>query len=166
MAETKQKQEQAKVTKAPVKAAASAGKIIVVRVRGRVRLLTTIKNTLDMLRLYKTNFCVILDNTPVNMGMIQKAKDYITWGEADSATVEELFSKRGTEYTGPLTDTKGKITYTGRYVEHKGKKYNKYFKLNPPHGGYGRKGIKTHFHMGGALGDRAEKISDLVKRML
>ncbi len=159
MAETKKKQEQAKP-------AVQTGKIIVVRVRGRVRLLTTIKNTLDMLRLYKTNFCVILDSNSVNMGMIQKAKDYITWGIADPAVVEELFSKRGTEYTGPLTDTKEKITYTGRYVEHKGKKYNKYFKLNPPRGGYGRKGIKTPFHMGGALGDRADKISDLVKKMI
>lgn len=146
--------------------APTAGKIIVIRVRGRVRLLTTIKNTLDMLRLYKTNFCVILDNTSVNRGMIQKAKDYITWGEADPAVVEELFSKRGTEYTGPLTDTKEKIKYIGRYVEHKGKKYNKYFKLNPPRGGYGRKGVKTPFHMGGALGDRAKKMSDLVKKMI
>ena len=165
MAETKQKQEQANNNKSSAKAALS-GKIIVIRVRGRVRLLTTIKNTLDMLRLYKTNFCVILDNNAVNMGMIQKAKDYITWGKADPAIVEELFTKRGTEYTGPLTDTKEKIQYTGRYVEHKGKKYNKYFKLNPPRGGYGRKGIKTPFHMGGALGDRADKISDLIKKML
>ena len=161
MAEPKQKQEKAE--KIP---ATGAKKLFVIRVRGRIRLLTTIKNTLDMLRLYKTNFCVILENTPVNMGMIQKAKDYITWGEVDPAVVEELFIKRGTVYTGPLTDTKGKITYTGRYVEHKGKKYNKYFKLNPPRGGYGRKGIKTPFHMGGALGDRATKINDLVRKMM
>lgn len=161
-----EKQKQEKNEKSTAKGVAPSEKIIVIRVRGRIRLLTTIKNTLDMLRLYKTNFCVILDKTPANMGMIQKAKDYITWGEADPVTIEELFSKRGTEYTGPLTDMKKKIKYTARYVEYKGKKYNKYFKLNPPRGGYGRKGVKTPFHMGGALGNRADKIADLVKKMI
>ncbi len=141
-------------------------KLLVVRVRGRVRLLTGIKNTMDMLRLYKTNYCVVLDNNLINKGMIQKAKDYLTWGEVDTTLIEELFAKRGTEYTGPLTDSKKKIEYKSRYVEHKGKKYNKFFKLNPPRGGYGRKGIKTSFNLGGAVGNRGEKINDIVRRMM
>jgi len=37
--------------------------------------------------------------------------------------------------------------------------------LNPPRGGYGRKGIKLSFSAGGAYGSRKEKINDLIIRM-
>jgi large subunit ribosomal protein L30 len=37
--------------------------------------------------------------------------------------------------------------------------------LQPPRGGYERKGIKTAFKKGGAFGSRKEKINDLIKRM-
>jgi large subunit ribosomal protein L30 len=141
-------------------------KLFVIRVRGRVRLLTTVKDTLDMMRLYNTNYCILVPATPVMLGMIAKAKDYITWGEADDAVVQEIFEKRGTLYTGPKTDSKKKITYDNRYVEYNGKKYQKFFALNPPRRGYGRKGIKTLFVHQGALGNRGAKINDLVRRML
>ena len=42
----------------------------------------------------------------------------------------------------------------------------KVLRLGPPRKGYGRKGIKKDFSIGGALGDRKEKINDLVRRML
>ena len=119
-----------------------------------------------MLRLYNTNYCVILDNTPTAMGMIKFAKDYITWGEADDAVIQELFEKRGALYTGPLTDSKKKIKYDNKYVEFKSKKYARFFRLNPPRGGYGRKGIKKTFADGGALGIRGAKINDLVRKMV
>ncbi len=141
-------------------------KMFVVRVRGRVRLLTKVNDTMNMLRLYKKNYCVIVENTLTNMGMIQKAKDFLTWGIADQAVIDELFAKRGRVYTGPLTDSKKKIEYKGRYIEYKGKKYNKFFALNPPISGYGRKGIKKAFMHGGAIGDRGTEINNLVKRML
>lgn len=141
-------------------------KLIAVRVRGRVRLLNEVKDTLNMLRLYKTNYCIVLENTPASVGMLQKAKNYITWGDAEEALVDELFIKRGNEYKGPKTDKNKKIKYSNRYVEYKGKKYNKFFKLNPPRGGYGKKGIKTSFTKRGALGYRAKAINELIKRML
>ncbi len=142
------------------------GKIVVIRVRGRIRLLTKIKDTLDMLRLYKKNYCVLLDNTPANKGMVQKAKDFVTWGIADDKLVEELYAKRGKLYTGPLTDSKKKIEYKGRYVEYNGKKYSKFFALNPPRGGYGRKGIKRTFAAAGAVGDRGKEINIFVRKMI
>ncbi len=98
--------------------------------------------------------------------MIQKAKDYVTWGPASADLIAALFEKRGRVYTGPLTDQKKKIDYKGRYVEFNGVKYSKFFALNPPRGGFGRKGIKTPFSQKGAVGDRAEKIADLIQRML
>lgn len=155
-----------KTEKKKEKKEASGKKLLVVRVRGRIRLLTEIKETMNMLRLYKTNYCVIIDNTPANLGMVQKAKDYITWGEAEDALVEELFAKRGKEYRGPLTDSKKKISYAGKYVEWKGKKYAKFFTLQPPKGGYGRRGVKTTFAQKGAIGWRGQDINTLVRKMM
>ncbi len=39
-------------------------------------------------------------------------------------------------------------------------------KLSPPRKGYGRKGIKMPFKLGGAYGNRKEKINDLLTRMI
>ena len=39
-------------------------------------------------------------------------------------------------------------------------------KMHPPRGGFERKGIKVPFAAGGVLGDRGEKINDLISRMI
>ncbi len=41
-----------------------------------------------------------------------------------------------------------------------------YFRLTPPRGGYERKGIKTQYSIGGALGYRKETINGLIRRMI
>ena len=53
---------------------------------------------------------------------------------------------------------------TIKILEQKSKK--PFIRLNSPRKGYGRKGVKKTFAMGGALGDRKEAINDLIKRML
>ena len=40
------------------------------------------------------------------------------------------------------------------------------FALSPPRGGFERKGIKASFSDKGALGYRADKINDLLKKMM
>ena len=52
-----------------------------IRIRGTVELRGDIKETLKMLGLTRVNHCVIIDDDPSYKGMLQKAKDYITWGE-------------------------------------------------------------------------------------
>ena len=116
-------------------------KLAIIRVRGLIGLEREIKDTLNMLKLFRKNYCIILEDTPITKGMISKAKDYITWGEIDEETLKLLTEKRG-------------------------KKGIKFFRLNPPKKGFGRKGIKVSFKAGGALGYRKEKINDLIKRML
>ena len=142
-----------------------AGKIAVVRIRGSIKVKNVIKDTFNLLRLYNKNYCVVLKNTPEIIGMIKKIKDYVTWGEIDNETYKLLIEKRGKEYKGREKDSKGKITYS-KFILIDGKKYKPFFALNPPRKGYGRKGIKIAFKVGGALGDRGEKINDLLKRML
>jgi large subunit ribosomal protein L30 len=141
-------------------------KIAIVRVRGKIRVKKVINDTLDMLRLYNKNYCTVLDVTPQIAGMINKAKDFITYGEIEEDIFKELIAKRGEEYTGREQDTKGKISYSRKYLTIEGKKYKKFFRLSPPKKGFGRNGIKKPFSRSGALGNRKDKINDLIKRMI
>lgn len=116
-------------------------KIAVIRIRGITGIRFDIKQTLKMMHLHKKNFCIVVPKTDALMGMIKKIKDFTTFGTIDEDTYKLLTEKRGVE----------------------GKKF---FRLHPPRGGFERKGIKTPFTMGGALGNRNEKINDLIKRMI
>jgi len=135
--------------KPKMEAGKSTEKIAVIRIRGPNKKSTETNETLDMLRLYRKHFCVILDKTPSIIGMIKKVENCITWGEIDDSTIKELKDKRGEK-----TKVNGK------------EELKKFFRLCPPKGGFERKGIKSPFKLGGALGYRADKIKDLIKRML
>ncbi len=119
--------------------------LAVVLVRGLVKVTKPVKDTLVLLNLTRKNTCVVVEDSPSSRGMIVKAKDYVTWGTLNEETFKELVEKRG------------------RKNAEKGRKQ---FALNPPRKGFGRKGIKVAFKAGGALGNREDKINDLIKRML
>ncbi len=131
------------------------GKLAVVLVRGMVKVVEPVKDTLAMLNLHRKNHCVVIEDNAVNQGMLVKVKDYVTWGEIDDVTFQELVQKRGQLLVG-----------MGKGLEVNGKKYKRFFALAPPRKGFERKGIKTSFKAGGALGYRGEKINDLLKRMV
>lgn len=136
-----------------------------IRIRGLIQVRSEIEDTLKMLRMYKNNYCVVLQNNPVNVGMLKKAKDYITWGELNEETFKILIEKRGEQFNGREADSKQKIRYNDYFI-FDNKKYKKYFRLNAPRKGFERKGIKHSFQQGGALGYRGAKINELIKRML
>lgn len=138
----------------------------VILIRGLIKVRKPVKDTLKLLRLNHKNSCIVIEENPVNSGMIKKVKDYITWGEIDRETHQQLIEKRGEEYKGLAEDSKGKIKYDNRFFVYKNKKYKKYFRLNPPRKGFERKGVKLPFRAGGALGYRGKKINELIKRML
>jgi large subunit ribosomal protein L30 len=140
----KLKEESEKTKPKKTETKSESNKIAVIRVRGGVRINRKAKETLMMLRLLKKNWCIVLDKTPENMGMIKVVKDYITYGEINKETFDKLM-KKGEK------DKKGRT---------------KPFRLSPPKGGFERKGIKTSFKSSGALGYRADKINDLIKKML
>ena len=119
----------------------SEGKLAVIRIRGQIGIKTGIRDTLKMLNLLRSNCCVIIPNNDTYRGMVKKVKDYVTYGEIDEETHKLLVEKRGDEKS-------------------------KFFRLNPPRKGFGRKGIKITFKGGGALGNREAKINDLIKRMI
>ncbi|MDP3765081.1 MAG: 50S ribosomal protein L30 [Nanoarchaeota archaeon] len=143
----------------------SSKRIAAVRIRGLTGIRIKIEDTLRMLRLYKKNYCCVFPNNPIYVGMLKKAKDYITWGEIDDETFNILVNKRGEEFKGKETDSRGNIKYNDYFIINN-KKIKKYFRLNSPKKGFERKGIKYHYQSGGALGYRGNTINDLIKRMI
>lgn len=154
-----------KKTETKAKDGSASGRLAAIRIRGLTQIKTRINDTLQMLRLYKNNYCSIFPNNPVYTGMLKQAKDYITWGEIDEETFKELVEKRGEQFNGRETDSYGKIKYND-FFEFNNKKYKKYFRLNAPKKGFGRKGVKNTFTNKGALGYRGTAIKDLIRRML
>ncbi|MDR3062634.1 MAG: 50S ribosomal protein L30 [Methanobrevibacter sp.] len=148
----------------------------VVRVRGTTGVKKNIADTLKMLRLHRLNHGVLVDETPSLNGMLQKAKDYITWGEIDEETLVEIISKRG-ELIGGSKVTNEYLSENTNYssikelanallkseVDYDEIKLKPVFRLHPPRKGY--EAIRVSFNEGGTLGFRGELIKDLVKKM-
>jgi large subunit ribosomal protein L30 len=152
--------------------------IAVVKVRGAIRAQREARETLDMLRLARTNHAVLIDNRPAFMGMLKRVQNYVTWGEASKETVALLLQKRG-RLAGDkkLTDEYAeKIGYksigelaeavASCKVEHrKMPDMQPVFKLHPPTKGFKGK-TKKSYRSGGEAGYRGERINELIKRMV
>jgi len=154
-------------------------KLAVIRIRGQIGLSRKVKDTLKMIHLFKRNSCVILDANPSYLGMLNTAKDYITWGELNETIFNTLLKNRG--------KLPGNQTITEDYVKKKlgismdefSKEFmlfkkelkdipglKPYFRLKPPIKGFENKGIKVPFSQGGSLGYRKDKINELIMRMI
>ena len=140
-------------------------KLAAIRIRGLTGVKTEVEDTLRMLRLYRKNYCVVMQNNPHSLGMLKRAKDYITWGELTDQTFNMLIVQKGEEFRGRETDSRDRIKYGGFLVINN-KKIKKYFRLSPPRRGFGRKGIKHSFQEGGTLGYRGQAINELIMRMI
>ena len=167
-------------------------RIAVIRVRGKANVNKEIKKTLEMLRLKAQNHCVIIKDTPAYLGMLQKAKDYITWGSITKEDVSLLLRERGELDLSKIkikSEEELKLLKSRKITDDYLKKYTKFpsidefaeafvnfkaelsdipglkpvFRLHPPKKGW--KSIKKHFKLGGALGNRGEKMSELLRRM-
>jgi large subunit ribosomal protein L30 len=151
--------------------------IAAIRVRGRTGIKKDIADTMDMLRLTRINHAVLIEENPSYQGMLQKAKDYITWGEVDSQTVAKLLSKRGKlagnikiteDYIKENTDFSSVEELSKAVVDSSAKLEDSgvkpVFRLHPPRKGY--EDIKKTFVESGSLGYRGDKIGDLIKKMI
>lgn len=154
-------------------------RLAVIRMRGRVNVRKTTEDTLQMLNLFRRFNCVIIDDRPSYRGMLQKIKDWATWGEINSETVELLLTNRG-----ELTETKRKVTDDlikrktsfSSVSEFAQSVYGfkadlsdlpalkKVFRLHPPRKGL--KDVKTSYSDGGDLGYRGKDINELVQKMI
>ena len=77
----------------------------VIRVRGQPDVNKDIAYTMDIMNLTRVNHCVVVPENDVMKGMLQKAKDYITWGEINESTLTDMIKVRG-RLSGdiPVTD--------------------------------------------------------------
>jgi large subunit ribosomal protein L30 len=140
--------------------------IVVIRIKGRVGNDYDINETLDRLRVRRKYACVIVpENKKEIVGMVNKLKDFVAYGEIDDATLVKLIEARAQ----PLE--KGKKIDSKKIIEgiKKGEKYETlgikpFFRLHPPRGGID---AKVHFGKGkGVLGNNGKEINKLIERML
>lgn len=151
----------------------------VIRVRGTVNIHPDIKKTLDLLNLTRVNHCVLLEETSSMKGMLDVAKDYITWGDSlDKTVLTKLIKNRGrlagdkeitdefikssTSYSSIEKLSEAIINNKFKYKEIPNVK--PVLRLNPPKKGY--KSIKSTFKNKGTLGYRGKEINKLIERMI
>ena len=112
--------------------------IAIIRIAGKVGLRKDIVETFNRLKLRKKYTCVVFENpTKEQIGMINKVRDFIAFGEINEVTYKKLIEKRKT-------------------------KIKNFFRLSPP-----KKGINSKMGFPkGILGNNKEKINELIERML
>ena len=149
----------------------------VVRIRGRVGVRKEVEDTLRMLRLKRVNNCVLVPENPSFKGMLEKAKDYITWGEINKETLVALLRKRlrlrgdkrvDEKILKEVTDFNSFEEFADALLEGKIRlkdfeRLNPVFRLTPPSKGF--KSVKQHWPKGD-LGYRGEAINELLERMI
>lgn len=129
---------------------------MVIRVRGTIHARHDIVATLHHLRLNRPNHATVVPEEARFRGMIDKVQGYVTWGEADAATVAILVEKRGppaAASTGGATPPANGAPATLPI-----------YRLHPPKGGW--RSTKKPFARGGALGYRGAAINDLARKMV
>jgi large subunit ribosomal protein L30 len=149
----------------------------VVKVRGTISAQREARETLEMLRLPKTNNAILIDNRPSYIGMLYRVQNYVTWGEVSKETVALLLKERGRLAGGKkLTDESAeKLGYKSidaladaiascKVEYQKLPNVQPVFKLHPPSKGFKGK-TKKSYAAGGEAGYRGEAINDLIKRM-
>ncbi|UCH03271.1 MAG: 50S ribosomal protein L30 [Candidatus Bathyarchaeota archaeon] len=146
--------------------------------RGSVAIRKEVEYTFKLLHLHKKNHATIIKDYPTYLGMMQKIKDYATWGEASIETIALLLSKKGF--------LKGNRRLTDNYVKEnlgwdsinsfaeaiakekidlwKLPNLKPVFRLHPPKGGF-HGSIKKPYPKG-ELGYRGEDINQLIKKMI
>ena len=150
----------------------------VVRVRGTVNIKPDIRKTLELLRLTRTNHCVLVEENEIYKGMLQKVKDYTAWGELSKDTLNKLMKSKAKligekeltdEYIKSSTSFGNIEKMSDAIIENKIKfkeipEIKPLFRLNPPKKGF--EGIKKSYKNGGALGYRGKEINNLIERMI
>jgi large subunit ribosomal protein L30 len=152
----------------------------ILRVRGIADVPPDVDYTLKLLRLHKPNHLVLYPiDMPGIQGMLQKVKDWVTWGEIEYSTLVELLEKRGramgnrkltAEYilqslgVGSVAEL-AEMICKGDLKLHQQEKIKPVFRLKPPSKGY-KLSIKKPYKSGGELGYRGLAINELIKRMI
>lgn len=151
--------------------------LLAIRIRGGVNASTRVEDTLRMLRLDRNMASTLLDDRPEFKGMLQKTKDYVTWGEPTVDTIRLLLEKRGKQAGDAPIDEETLKTlghddigslasaiHSGEAEFHRLEGVKGFFRLHPPKKGF-KRSVKRPYGSKGELGYRGEAINELAARM-
>ncbi|KAF1832733.1 60S ribosomal protein L7 [Decorospora gaudefroyi] len=157
----------------------------VVRIKGINKIDPKKRKTLQLLRLLQINNGVFIRLTKATMEMLKIVEPFVAYGYPNQKSVRELIYKRGYGKVDrqrlPLTDNEIIEENLGKYgmicmedliheictVGPNFKAASNFlwpFKLNSPTGGFRKRKFK-HFIEGGDLGNREDKINELIRQM-
>ena len=153
---------------------------LVVRVRSDRGVERRIRDTMAMLNLTRVNHATIVPESSTYAGMLQKSKDFVTWGVIDANTIESLLKERGRMVGNkPVDDAAikansefksmkdfAKALASGEATMKSVDGLKPVLRLHPPRGSKGWGGIKRAYSVGGARGFRGNEISSLAERMI
>lgn len=127
---------------------ASKGMLAIVLIRNRtIGIRHDTVRALDNLRLRRRHICAVFPDNPTTRGLMFKCKDLTTYGPISPEMLKLLNEKRGS-----LKDREGKPLNV--------------FRMHPPRGGYGHKGVKVSYQEGGCLGLRRKGMDVFLQKML
>lgn len=151
---------------------------VVIRVRGTNSVDGRVQDTMRMMRLKAANNCTVLPETDEVKGMLQKTKDFITWGEISRETLAKMLEKRirargeekriDAKMLKEITKFDSFDALAGALIEGK-TRINKIeniqpvFRLTPPTKGF--RSVNQGYPRGD-LGYRGKEINELVERMI
>jgi len=152
--------------------------LAVIRVRGVSDIRREIKETMNMLRLQRNCHATLLDDRPAYLGMLQKAQNYLTWGEISKETLTLLLTKRGRlvgnrkltdEYAQKIgrksLNDLAEALVRGEVEFHDLPSMKPVFRLHPPSQGFKGK-VKRSYASEGVTGYRGEAINKLLEKMI
>ncbi len=141
--------------------------IAIIRISGIPEMPEKAGETLDRLRLRKKYACVLINETPEELGMLNKVQNFVAYGKIDKEMLAELIKARGKLIGGKKIKIDAE-KIAGELLGGKTKKklsdsgLKPFFSLHPPRGGINS---KKHYPAG-ILGDNKDKINELIRRML
>lgn len=152
--------------------------LAVIRIRGEVKLRKDLRETLELVGVYRLHQLALKPKNNSMWLMLKKVESYIAYGEIDAATLAELLEKRGRLQGEKRLDQSflkkhgadsfaalaEKMLEGKAFLRELGIK--KVFRLHAPRKGFERRGIKKLFSAGGAAGHRGAKINELIQRMM
>ncbi|HUS77119.1 MAG TPA: 50S ribosomal protein L30 [Patescibacteria group bacterium] len=150
---------------------------LAIRIRGGVNLSDRNEKNLRFLRMDRNMTATFLDDRPDYAGMLQRARDQVTWGEPTIEMIRLILEKRG-RIVGdkPIDistvkawgfdsfDELATAIHSCQVELDKLMGAKPFFRLHPPRKGFKRT-IKKHYGNDGELGYRGEAINELAKRM-
>lgn len=151
--------------------------LAVIRVRGVSDVSREIEETLEMLGLNRNCHAALIDDRPSYLGMLRKARNYLTWGEISKDGIMLLLKKRARlignkklpegyaqEIGYDSLSNLAEAIYELRVDFGSLPGIKPIFRLHPPKKGFKGK-VKRSYVAGGVIGYRGETINELIRRM-